>query len=105
MLMAGAVFCGFSQGMFIPTAMVDVSNAVNPASTTMAAAVMTCGQCFGQLISPTVLNGAAKAVMGKTTTANVYILATVGMTVSAVIVMIYKYNVSRRSSEVLTDQI
>lgn len=105
MLMIGAVFCGFSQGMFIPTAMVDVSNAVNPASTTMAAAVMTCGQCFGQLISPTVLNGAANVIMGKTTTANVYILAVIGMTVSAAAVIIYKYNVSKRSSQVLTDQI
>lgn len=90
MLMIGAVFCGFSQGMFIPTSMVDVSNAVNPASTTMAAAIMTCGNCFGQLISPTVLNGASKAVMGATTTNNVYILATIGMTVSAAVVILYK---------------
>lgn len=95
MLMIGAVFCGFSQGMFIPTAMVDVSNAVNPASTTMAAAVMTCGQCFGQLISPAVLNGAAKTIMGATTTTNVYIIAVIGMTVSAVAVVIYKFNCNR----------
>lgn len=98
MLMIGAVFCGFSQGMFIPTAMVDVSNAVNPASTTMAAAIMTCGNCFGQFISPTVLNSASNAIMGATTTTNVYILATIGMTVSAVVVMIYK--LKERATEV-----
>lgn len=88
MLMIGAMFCGFSQGMFIPTAMVDVSNAVNPASTTMAAAVMTCGNCFGQLISPTVMNCTAKWILGETTTMNVYILAVIGMTISAVAVIL-----------------
>ena len=68
MLIAGAVFCGFSQGMFIPTAMVEVSNAVKPAATAMAAACLTCGNCFGQFISPTVLNTASKlcsALSGK----------------------------------------
>ncbi len=90
MLMIGAVFCGFSQGMFIPTAMVDVSNAVTPASTAMAAACMTCGNCFGQLISPTVMNTAAKAVFGTVTTTNVYILAAAGMTISALAVIAAK---------------
>lgn len=90
MLMIGAVFCGFSQGMFVPTAMVDVANAVNPASTAMASAVMTCGLCFGQLISPTVLNAASKLIFGVTTTTNVYILAVIGMVISAVIVIVGK---------------
>lgn len=90
MLMVGAVFCGFSQGMFIPTAMVDVSNAVKPVATAMAAACMTCGNCFGQLISPTVLNTAAKVILGEATTTNVYLIATVGMTVTAVLVIIAK---------------
>lgn len=90
MLMVGAVFCGFSQGMFIPTAMVDVSNAVKPAATAMAAACMTCGNCFGQLISPTILNTAANIILGEATTTNVYVIATVGMTVTAVLVIFAK---------------
>ena len=90
MLMIGAVCCGFSQGMFIPTAMVEVSNAVNPTSTTMAAACMTCGNCFGQLISPTVLNGASKMMFGEVTTSHVYLIATVGMTIAAVVVILLR---------------
>ena len=42
MLMAGAVFCGFSQGIFIPQAMVDVAGAVKPVATAMASACFTC---------------------------------------------------------------
>lgn len=90
LLMIGAVFCGFSQGMFIPTAMVEVSNAVNAASTTMAAACMTCGNCFGQLISPTVLNSASKAVFGEVTTSHVYLISVIGMTVAAVVVIVLR---------------
>jgi predicted MFS family arabinose efflux permease len=89
-LMVGAAFCGFSQGMFVPTAMVDVANAVNPASTAMASAVMTCGLCFGQLISPTVLNTTSKLIFGATTTKNVFILTAIGMAVSAVLVIVSK---------------
>ena len=96
MLMVGAVFCGFSQGMFIPTAMVDVSNVVNPAATAMAAACMTCGNCFGQLISPTILNTAANIILGEATTTNVYVIATVGMTVTAVIVIFAKMRKKER---------
>ena len=61
MLMAGAVFCGFSQGIFIPQAMVDVAGAVKPVATAMASACFTCAMCFGQVISPTVLNTISKA--------------------------------------------
>lgn len=85
LLMAGAVFCGFSQGMFIPTAMVEASNAVEPMATAMASAVLTCGMCFGQLISPTVLNTASKVIFGETSTSHVYTICIVGMTAAAVI--------------------
>lgn len=88
MLMVGAIFCGFSQGMFIPTAMVDVSNAVKASSAAMAAACMTCGNCFGQLISPTVLNTLSKTIFGKVTTGNVYIIAVIGMLFAALIVIV-----------------
>lgn len=88
MLIAGAVFCGFSQGMFIPTAMVEVSNAVKPAATAMAAACLTCGNCFGQFISPTVLNTASKLIFGETATSHVYLLAVIGMTAAAAAVIL-----------------
>lgn len=85
LLMIGAVFCGFSQGMFIPTAMVGASNAVEPVATAMASAVLTCGMCFGQLISPTVLNTVSKVIFGEVSTSHVYMICIVGMTAAAVI--------------------
>jgi predicted MFS family arabinose efflux permease len=96
MLMLGAVFCGFSQGMFIPQAMCDVSNAVKPVATAMAAACFTCAMCMGQLFSPTVLNAASKLVFGDVTTTHVYLIAAVGMTVIAVTVIILK--ISKKES-------
>lgn len=96
MLIIGAVFCGFSQGMFIPTAMVEVSNAVKPAATAMAAACLTCGNCFGQFISPTVLNTASKLVFGETATSHVYLLAVIGMTITALIVIAGKSRTANR---------
>ena len=90
MLMIGAVFCGFSQGVFIPQAMVDVASAVKPVATAMASACFTCAICFGQLISPTVLNTASKLVFGDVTTSNVYIISAVGMTLAAAVSFIIK---------------
>ena len=83
MLMTGAVFCGLSQGIFVPTAMTQVSNAVLPISTAMASAVFTCAICFGQVISPVVMNTAAGVIFGEVRTTGVYFLAAVGMAVSA----------------------
>lgn len=88
-LSVGAVLCGFSQGMFIPQAMCDVSAAVEPASTTMAAACFTCFNCFGQIISPTVLNMGAQLFFGQVSTTNVYILAAGGMALSAAAAAMY----------------
>lgn len=79
LLMAAALFCGFSQGMFIPQAMVEVANAVKPAATALAAACFTCAMCFGQLISPTVLNGISSVLFGEISSVHVYQIATVGM--------------------------
>ena len=84
-LLAASVFCGFSQGMFIPQAMVDVANAVKPVATAMASACFTCAMCFGQLVSPSVLNTISKFIYGTVSTTNVYTIAAVGMAVSAVI--------------------
>lgn len=90
MLMIGAVFCGFSQGMFIPQAMVDVAGAVKPVATAMASACFTCAMCFGQLVSPTILNTVSKVVFGEVSTTNVYIISVIGMTAVAVITIIMK---------------
>jgi MFS family permease len=81
MLVIGAILCGFSQGMFVPQAMCDISNAVGSASTTMAVACLTCAFCIGQLISPTILNTASKLILGNVTTSNVYLLSAIAMTV------------------------
>lgn len=89
-LMIAAVLCGFSQGMFIPQAMVDVANAVEPVATAMASACFTCAMCLGQFISPTVLKTVSGIIFGETTTTNVYKIAGVGMAVTALIVIIQK---------------
>lgn len=89
LLMISAAFCGFSQGMFIPQAMVDVSNAVEPAATAMAAACFSCAMCLGQLISPTVLNGISKLVFGSVSTSHVYQVATVGMLAAALCAFLF----------------
>lgn len=90
MLTVGAIFCGFSQGVFIPTAMVTVSNAVAPVATAMASACFTCGMCLGQFVSPTVLNTVSKVVLGEVTTGNVYLIAAVGMAIAAVLAVVWR---------------
>jgi MFS family permease len=90
MLAIGAVFCGLSQGVFVPTAVTDCSNAVNPASVAMASAVFTCAMCLGQLVSPLLLNNIAGAIFSEVTTTNVYILSAIGMTISAIVAVIWK---------------
>lgn len=82
-LCIGSVFCGFSQGIFIPTAMVEESNAVPPAAATLASGVFTCGTCIGQLLSPVVLNTAAEKIFKEVTTSGVYTVAAVGMLICA----------------------
>ena len=88
MLMIGSVFCGFSQGMFIPQAMCDVSNAVKPVATAMAAACFTCAMCLGQLVSPTVLNTLSSVIFHDVTTTHVYLISAVCMTAIAVVVIL-----------------
>lgn len=90
MLMIGAVFCGFSQGMFIPQAMCDISNAVDPLSTAMASACFTCAMCIGQLISPGVLNMLSYMIFHEITTTHVYMVSAVCMTIIGTFVIIFK---------------
>ncbi|MCD8020017.1 MAG: MFS transporter [Clostridiales bacterium] len=89
-LAVGAIFCGMSQGIFVPTAVVAVSNAVPQVATAMASASFTCAMCFGQLISPYVTNTLAQGIFGNTSTTNVYIIATIGMAVSAALAIVWK---------------
>ena len=81
----GSLLCGFSQGAFVPTAMVEVSNAVPPVAAAMASGVLTCATCIGQVISPLFLNTVAGAVLGSATTTHVFMIDVVGMLVSAVL--------------------
>lgn len=90
MLMLAAVFCGLSQGIFVPTGMVTVSNAVAPVATAMASAVFTSAMSLGQFISPTVLNTGSKVIFGKVTTTNVYLISAIGMVVSAALAFVWK---------------
>lgn len=72
LLMLGALLCGFTQGMFMPQASTEATNAVDAASATMAAAVLSGGVCLGQLASPLVSNSLAELLLGEVTTAGVY---------------------------------
>lgn len=85
MLCLGSLLCGFSQGAFVPTAMVEVSNAVPPVAAAMASGVLTCANCMGQLVSPFILNAVSGAIFGNVTSGHVFTIDAVGMTVSACI--------------------
>ena len=82
MLCIGSFLCGFSQGCFIPTSMVEASNAVPAAAAAMAAGILSSANCLGQLVSPFVLNTIASKMMGSATTGNVYTICAVGMVLS-----------------------
>ena len=90
MLAIGAVFCGFSQGVFIPTAVTEISNAVAPVATALASATFTCAMNLGQLVSPSLTNTAAKLLFGAVTTSNVYLVSAVGMALSAAAAFLWK---------------
>lgn len=89
-LSLGAVFCGLSQGIFVPTAVVDVANAVPPVATAMASASFTCAMNLGQLVSPYALNTLSDMIFGKTATTNVYLIAVIGMLISGVLALVWK---------------
>lgn len=84
MLCIGSFLCGFSQGCFIPTSMVEASNAVPAAAAAMAAGILSSANCLGQLVSPFVLNTIASKVMGSVTTGNVYTICAAGMALSGI---------------------
>lgn len=89
LLIIGAFFCGISQGVFIPTGMVAVSNAVAPAGAAMAAAWFTCGNCIGQTLSPIVLNKASEVIFGEVTTNHIFLISAIGITLASVLAGFY----------------
>lgn len=94
LLIVGAALCGISQGVFIPTGMVAVSNAVAPAAAAMAAAWFTCGNCIGQTLSPIVLNELSKVLFGQVTTGCIFLISSVGIAFVSLLAGIY--NVKKR---------
>lgn len=96
MLAIGAVFCGFSQGIFVPTGMVEVSNSVAPIATALASGVFTCGSNLGQTISPITLNSLSKLIFGSQTTSHVYTIAGIGMALAAVLVIFRIHSIEKK---------
>ena len=84
-LFVGALFCGFCQGVMMPTGMVKVTNAVNPVSAAMASAMFSCAVSLGSFISPVVMNGASKMFFHDETTGHVFLLAGIGMLILSVL--------------------
>lgn len=90
MLSVAALFCGFSQGIFIPTASTNIANVVAPSAVALASATLTCSMNLGQIISPFVLNGIVKAAAGSVTTTGVYLASAIGIAVSAILCAVWK---------------
>lgn len=84
MLCIGSFLCGFSQGCFIPTSMVEASNAVPAAAAAMAAGILSSANCLGQIVSPFVLNTLARTFFGSAAPGNVYKLCSIGMVISGI---------------------
>lgn len=85
MLAVAAVFCGLSQGIYVPSGFVAVAEAVPPVAVTMASACFNASSCIGQTISPFVTNTLSRLLFGQSTTRGVYTIATVGMAIAAAI--------------------
>ncbi len=87
MLVAGALCCGFSQGIFIPRAMLEVAGAVELHAAALASAALTVCMCMAQMVSPKVLNTASRLLFGNVSTTNVYLICLAAMTVLPVCVI------------------
>jgi len=90
MLIIGATLAGFSQGMYFPKAMVEVSTVVPPSSTAMASGVMTVSLCGAQLISPVVVNLLTGMVFGSVTTTHVYLFSCICIAIASAAAAIWK---------------
>lgn len=94
-LIVGALLCGASQGIFIPRAMYEISNAVDIKATALAAAAITVMINIGQFISPLILNYVSLYILGEKTTTNVFIIGMVVMFLLPMFLIIRKKGVIR----------
>lgn len=92
MLMIASMFCGFSQGIYMPSGFVDVSNAVPPIAVTLASAGFNASSCIGQTISPYMMNALSTMFFGSASTTGVYMIAAVIMLAAAIAHAIVKKN-------------
>ena len=90
MLIIAALFCGFSQGIYMPSGFVETSNAVPPVAVALASAGFTAAANFGQTVSPYITNTLSKALFGSASTTGVYIISAVGMALSGIAYAIVK---------------
>lgn len=90
MLSIAALFCGFSQGIFIPTATTNIANVVTPSAVALASATLTCSMNLGQIVSPFLLNSIVKAVTGSVTTTGVYLVSAIGIAIAALLCIVWK---------------
>lgn len=90
MLMLGALFCGFTQGIFMPQASTEVTNAVPSSGTTMAVAILSCGICLGQLSSPILNNKLSELLLGQATTSHVFTIAAPSMLIISLLLAVWE---------------
>lgn len=95
MLLLGSLLCGFSQGVFVPSAMYEVSNAVSPVAVTLATACLNLSMGIAQLVSPSVLNGLSQIIFGEVTTVNVFTLCAIAMTVFPMALIIRNIKINK----------
>ncbi|MDD4370367.1 MAG: MFS transporter [Anaerostipes sp.] len=93
-LILAAIFCGMSQGVFVPRAMFEISSCVRPIATAMASAVFTVSISMGQLGSAIVLGGLSNLFYGNITTNHIYWISFVGVSIfSLLCIGIHKFGV------------
>lgn len=97
LLLVSAVCCGYSQAVYCAGAMAEVTTLVEPASTPMAASILTCALCISQFISPVVMNTACQVVFAEISTTGVYLLGGIGIGLVAVIETIYRYRLKKQN--------
>ena len=84
----GSMFCGLSQGIFVPQASVELTGSVPPASVTIATAVFSCMMNFGQLVSPVVLNVSSRLAFGEESTGHAFTMMIVAAVITATIMAV-----------------
>lgn len=89
-LAVGAVLCGYSQAVFMPSAMVEVSNAVDKSLVALATAVFSSAVFVGETFSPAVSNGISQMLFHTMTTGGVFTASAIGMTCISLLAFFWK---------------